>query len=182
LEYILQRHFKITTDEFAFVGDEYDELLKKHGDGVCQNVIAMLLKELVIFITNKREFIGGDLEVPLESRSFDDSRMAASWRVLCGLMSRTHLSSIRFWSTYSFRGRTVVDNSSDVFSIQQQSYRHTLARPFGLLGLKEESASFQAFWGEKSELRRFKDGSILESLVWSEVVILKCRWSMYSKI
>ncbi|CAG7996386.1 unnamed protein product [Penicillium salamii] len=33
---------------------------------------------------------------------------------------------------------------------------------------KEESASFQAFWGEKSELRRFKDGSILESLVWSE--------------
>lgn len=33
---------------------------------------------------------------------------------------------------------------------------------------KEESAAFQAFWGEKSELRRFKDGSILESLVWSE--------------
>ncbi|KAJ5154111.1 Nrap protein [Penicillium coprophilum] len=33
---------------------------------------------------------------------------------------------------------------------------------------KEESASFQAFWGEKSELRRFKDGSILESLVWSD--------------
>lgn len=33
---------------------------------------------------------------------------------------------------------------------------------------KEESASFQAFWGEKSELRRFKDGSIIESLVWSE--------------
>ncbi|KAJ5726471.1 uncharacterized protein N7483_007828 [Penicillium malachiteum] len=33
---------------------------------------------------------------------------------------------------------------------------------------KEEAASFRAFWGQKSELRRFKDGSILESLVWSD--------------
>ncbi|XP_078367178.1 nucleolar protein 6-like isoform X2 [Oculina patagonica] len=29
-----------------------------------------------------------------------------------------------------------------------------------------EAASFRAFWGEKSELRRFKDGSILEAVVW----------------
>ncbi|KAJ5537937.1 hypothetical protein N7494_007416 [Penicillium frequentans] len=33
---------------------------------------------------------------------------------------------------------------------------------------KEEAASFRDFWGNKSELRRFKDGSILESLVWSD--------------
>ncbi|KAL4995712.1 Nrap protein [Aspergillus recurvatus] len=33
---------------------------------------------------------------------------------------------------------------------------------------KEAAASFRAFWGEKAELRRFKDGSIRESLVWSE--------------
>ncbi|KAF2399987.1 Nrap protein [Trichodelitschia bisporula] len=32
---------------------------------------------------------------------------------------------------------------------------------------KKEAASFRKFWGEKAELRRFKDGSILESLVWS---------------
>jgi U3 small nucleolar RNA-associated protein 22 len=32
---------------------------------------------------------------------------------------------------------------------------------------KLEAASFRKFWGEKSELRRFKDGSILESVVWS---------------
>lgn len=32
---------------------------------------------------------------------------------------------------------------------------------------KQEAAAFRKFWGEKSELRRFKDGSILESLVWS---------------
>ncbi|OCK86202.1 Nrap protein [Lepidopterella palustris CBS 459.81] len=33
---------------------------------------------------------------------------------------------------------------------------------------KNEAASFRKFWGEKAELRRFKDGSILESVVWSQ--------------
>ncbi|KAI5361510.1 Putative Nrap protein domain 1 [Septoria linicola] len=32
---------------------------------------------------------------------------------------------------------------------------------------KAEAAAFRQFWGEKAELRRFKDGSILESLVWA---------------
>lgn len=32
---------------------------------------------------------------------------------------------------------------------------------------KQEAAGFRKFWGEKSELRRFKDGSITESIVWS---------------
>ena len=31
----------------------------------------------------------------------------------------------------------------------------------------EKAAEFRLFWGEKAELRRFRDGSILESLVWS---------------
>lgn len=31
---------------------------------------------------------------------------------------------------------------------------------------KKEAASYRQFWGDKAELRRFKDGSILESLVW----------------
>lgn len=32
---------------------------------------------------------------------------------------------------------------------------------------KQEAAAFRKFWGEKSELRRFKDGSITESVVWT---------------
>jgi U3 small nucleolar RNA-associated protein 22 len=34
--------------------------------------------------------------------------------------------------------------------------------------MQEEAAAFRAFWGDKAELRRFRDGSILESLVWSD--------------
>lgn len=33
---------------------------------------------------------------------------------------------------------------------------------------KKAAFTFRQFWGEKAELRRFKDGSILESLIWSE--------------
>ncbi|KAF2765586.1 pre-rRNA processing protein Utp22 [Teratosphaeria nubilosa] len=32
---------------------------------------------------------------------------------------------------------------------------------------KAATAAFRDFWGEKAELRRFKDGSIVESLIWS---------------
>ncbi|KAL8771757.1 MAG: hypothetical protein Q9209_002948 [Squamulea sp. 1 TL-2023] len=32
---------------------------------------------------------------------------------------------------------------------------------------KSASATFRKFWGEKAELRRFKDGTILESLIWN---------------
>ena len=33
---------------------------------------------------------------------------------------------------------------------------------------KKAATAFQKFWGEKAELRRFQDGSILESLTWTE--------------
>lgn len=33
---------------------------------------------------------------------------------------------------------------------------------------KEAAKNFRQFWGEKAELRRFKDGSILESLIWTQ--------------
>lgn len=33
---------------------------------------------------------------------------------------------------------------------------------------KEAAKRFRQFWGEKAELRRFKDGNILESLVWTQ--------------
>lgn len=33
---------------------------------------------------------------------------------------------------------------------------------------KVAATAFRKFWGEKAELRRFKDGSIIESLIWTE--------------
>ena len=33
---------------------------------------------------------------------------------------------------------------------------------------KEEAAAYRQFWGKKAELRRFQDGSILETLIWAQ--------------
>ncbi len=33
---------------------------------------------------------------------------------------------------------------------------------------KKEARKFRQFWGEKAELRRFKDGSIVETLIWTQ--------------
>lgn len=38
---------------------------------------------------------------------------------------------------------------------------------------EEKVAAFRKFWGSKAELRRFKDGSILESVLWAENNSLK---------
>ncbi len=35
--------------------------------------------------------------------------------------------------------------------------------------LVSKAAEFRAFWGEKSELRRFKDGGIVEAVIWKDV-------------
>lgn len=43
---------------------------------------------------------------------------------------------------------------------------------------KKEAAAFRAFWGERAELRRFKDGSILESLIWSSKSELDFTWEI----
>ncbi|KAH7349596.1 nrap protein, partial [Plectosphaerella cucumerina] len=39
--------------------------------------------------------------------------------------------------------------------------------------LTKEAAKFRQFWGEKAELRRFKDGSILECVPWSQKTAAK---------
>ena len=43
------------------------------------------------------------------------------------------------------------------------------------------AAAFRAFWGDKAELRRFKDGSILESVVWN-VKHLEDRYGIVKRI
>uniref|UniRef100_A0A8C8AGU2 Nucleolar protein 6 n=1 Tax=Otus sunia TaxID=257818 RepID=A0A8C8AGU2_9STRI len=39
-----------------------------------------------------------------------------------------------------------------------------------------EALDFRTFWGEKSELRRFQDGSICEAVVWEADTVYQKRW------
>ncbi|KAI5283380.1 hypothetical protein KEM54_002173, partial [Ascosphaera aggregata] len=73
------------------------------------------------------------------------------------------------WSTYSKAPGALPADSSIVIALLLN--QHNVARlvdhgpsPED----KEEADAFRQFWGDKSELRRFKDGSIMESLLWSD--------------
>lgn len=44
-----------------------------------------------------------------------------------------------------------------------------------LASITVQASDFRTFWGEKSELRRFQDGSICEAVVWEAKTICQKR-------
>jgi U3 small nucleolar RNA-associated protein 22 len=77
-----------------------------------------------------------------------------------------HVPVIKPWSTSNppFNG---LDNEMITvgFVFDESNVNRTLDRGPSAEDTKE-AASFHKFWGEKAELRRFKDGSIVESVIW----------------
>ena len=45
----------------------------------------------------------------------------------------------------------------------------------GLANVPPQALDFRTFWGEKSELRRFQDGSICEAVVWEASTVCQKR-------
>lgn len=45
----------------------------------------------------------------------------------------------------------------------------------GLANVPLQAQDFRTFWGEKSELRRFQDGSICEAVVWEADTVCQKR-------
>lgn len=45
----------------------------------------------------------------------------------------------------------------------------------GFANVSPQALDFRTFWGEKSELRRFQDGSICEAVVWEADTIYQKR-------
>jgi U3 small nucleolar RNA-associated protein 22 len=86
-----------------------------------------------------------------------------------GLSDRVKLIDVKSsksfsWSTKS-SSPTVTEQSLLVSVIFDPANIDRLV-DHGPAAEEKKAAKFQKFWGEKAELRRFKDGSILESLVW----------------
>lgn len=75
------------------------------------------------------------------------------------------LSKISSWSIKS-SGPNALEQSLLVSVVFDPSNIDRLVDHGPAAEEKKKAAKFQKFWGEKAELRRFKDGSILESLVW----------------
>ncbi|KAI6709376.1 hypothetical protein JHW43_008103 [Diplocarpon mali] len=88
-----------------------------------------------------------------------------------GLMDRVGLIHVREEESASWSLRTthpVKNNQSLLVSVVfDPASIDRLVDHGPAADQKKKAAKFQKFWGEKAELRRFKDGSILESLIWS---------------
>lgn len=89
-----------------------------------------------------------------------------------GLGDRANLVSLhppaaRFWPVNTAKPTTGSDATITVgFAVNPDTVSRTVDHGPSA-DSKAEAASFRKFWGEKAELRRFKDGSIHESLIWS---------------
>lgn len=89
-----------------------------------------------------------------------------------GLMDRAHLVHVQLpeessWALDSETDR--IDPKSDLhvgLIVDPADANRIIDRGPSAKDTKE-AAAFRRFWGEKAELRRFKDGSIVECLVWT---------------
>ena len=70
------------------------------------------------------------------------------------------------WDTVSSTPCDIVDTVDVGLLINAETINRTVDRGPSVEDRKA-TAEFRAFWGPKAELRRFKDGSIVECLVWS---------------
>lgn len=112
------------------------------------------------------------------ARADATDRSQAFCQAACKLLSKglgNRLSLIYPWSTrltpWSVESVSPVMNEDGAISIglllkPDQAFRTVDQGPS--TEQKAEAAAFRHFWGEKAELRRFRDGSILETLVWNQ--------------
>jgi U3 small nucleolar RNA-associated protein 22 len=123
------------------------------------------------------------LEIPLSALELDaaseshDDKLSEACRKINNALSRAltdRITALSFtlpeeedWSLSSQRPRNSLRGSLLVsFATDPANASRTVDHGPSAES-KAEAAAFRKFWGEKSELRRFKDGSILESVVWS---------------
>ncbi|KAJ0098047.1 hypothetical protein Patl1_28938 [Pistacia atlantica] len=90
------------------------------------------------------------------------------------LKGRTEVHALGFclddecWRSYEQKGLSILDKEPLLIGISLS----TPEKVFRVVDIgpnaenKEEALRFRRFWGEKAELRRYKDGTIAESTVW----------------
>lgn len=86
-----------------------------------------------------------------------------------GLTDRAHLVAVQYFNdlTWPLGGTaSIPETTLNVGIILNAETYARLVDQGPTAQEKEKADAFRAFWGDKAELRRFKDGSILESVVW----------------
>ncbi|KAK9460069.1 Nrap protein [Lipomyces oligophaga] len=105
--------------------------------------------------------------------SFASDLLSKAYQILKrGLGSRASLISLEYsdcppWKIMSRKPAAIEGTTFTVGLLLNSEESEKLLTQGPSAEDKQSAAEFRAFWGEKAELRRFKDGSITESVVWS---------------
>ncbi|KAK3224122.1 hypothetical protein Dsin_011147 [Dipteronia sinensis] len=172
--------FRMTSAGFLELQDEAASTLKcleKCTDGGFEEIFLTKIDYPAKYDYCARLNLNGHTEVHSSGFCLDDE----CWRLyeqkvhslLCqGLGDRVKFIRITWRNTPSEcnieNGLSILDREPLLVGISVSS----LEKAFSLVDIgpnaenKEESLRFRKFWGEKAELRRFKDGTIAESTVW----------------
>lgn len=107
-----------------------------------------------------------------------------------GLTGRSHFSSLltlapsresRSWSLHNDAKRKRPSSHVELGVVYNGSLALRSVEHGPAPEAKDEAAAFQTFWGDVAELRRFKDGRILWSIVW-EIAGQSERWGIPRRI
>ncbi|MCJ1448730.1 MAG: hypothetical protein MMC23_009247 [Stictis urceolatum] len=113
---------------------------------------------------------------PSGERAFGERYLAESISAVCHILRRALGDRLRFLYPYSsipgpWPTDTRIFDTPLSFHVGLVVDSHHIDRIVDYGPSADETkatASFRNFWGQKSELRRFKDGQILETLVWDQ--------------
>ncbi len=156
-----------------------DQLLDKGGGGKMRVLATRISTLLKSALTDRVEMIRPLVPTPTAA-SGGGSKWRGEckhWDVMCkppgkGLGVRTSsecevvMFGLRLFSDNENatrlvdRGPPASSSSSDVHQNGEDSNKNENNSAAGI---------FRAFWGEKSELRRFKDGGIIEAVIWKDI-------------
>ncbi|TVU50990.1 hypothetical protein EJB05_02390 [Eragrostis curvula] len=172
--------FRMTKSAFSELQDEASctlHCLDKCRDGGFEEVFMTKVDVCAKFDSCLRINLKGNSKVTSLGFCVDDE----SWRILekdvqsllqQGLTDRTKMIRVLWRSTPSewniMDGLSEFGSSPLLVGVMISS----LEKSFRLVDIgpnpenRDEAAKFRKFWGEKAELRRFKDGNIAESIVW----------------
>ncbi|TVU51043.1 hypothetical protein EJB05_02447 [Eragrostis curvula] len=172
--------FRMTKSAFSELQDEASctlHCLDKCRDGGFEEVFMTKVDVCAKFDSCLRINLKGNSKVTSLGFCVDDE----SWRILekdvqsllqQGLTDRTKMIRVLWRSTPS--EWNIMDGFSEFGSspLLVGVMISSLEKSFRLVDIgpnpenRDEAAKFRKFWGEKAELRRFKDGNIAESTVW----------------
>lgn len=165
--------YKMTPWSYALLRHEADitlQMLNESRDDNFENVFIVKASEPMIRFDRLLRFPtpnNGDVLQALHDQS---AIYAVISKALGNRVKLISLSSqpVELWSVEAKQPRGKTDATISVGLVLDADNAQRVVDHGPSAEQKEEAASFRAFWGEKAELRRFKDGNILESLVWSD--------------